>query len=164
MEVNQILENDFCVQVEVKGAGIEDWCWMLFKHVGVIIRNGQSTRLNDPNGVPGLSRTTPELKVGIDGNLFRVKDLLMAGGVQWDGTLVRALFSEEDAEKILQINSLNPRTDDKRHCDLADKGKFSVKKAYGYLLASKMASSAVAESSGQAGVNNRARRRCWDLK
>ncbi|GER46492.1 aldolase superfamily protein [Striga asiatica] len=57
-----------------------------------------------------------------------------AGGMYWDGNLITALFSEEDAGKIMQINSLNPRAEDKKQCDLVDKGKFSVKKAYSTML------------------------------
>ncbi|GER55493.1 DNAse I-like superfamily protein [Striga asiatica] len=33
MEVNQIVGNEFCVQMEAKGAGIEDWSWMVFVYM-----------------------------------------------------------------------------------------------------------------------------------
>ncbi|GER41558.1 peptide chain release factor 1, partial [Striga asiatica] len=48
------------------------------KFVKITIRNGQSTRLSEPNWVQGLKGVKPVLRVGIDGNIFRVKDLLMA--------------------------------------------------------------------------------------
>ncbi|GER57884.1 retinoic acid receptor beta [Striga asiatica] len=44
--------------------------------------------------------------------MFWVKDLLIAGGCEWDVNLVIALFNEEDAHKILLIKSLNPRATD----------------------------------------------------
>ncbi|CAA0828005.1 Unknown protein [Striga hermonthica] len=34
------------------------------------------------------------------------------GGVQWDMNLIKALFSEDDAEKIMRIKTLNPRAKD----------------------------------------------------
>ncbi|GER25196.1 RNA-directed DNA polymerase [Striga asiatica] len=52
--------------------GGASWLWSswasylpdLQKHIKITIRNGKSTRLNDPNWVPGLNRGSPELKVG----------------------------------------------------------------------------------------------------
>ncbi|GER37384.1 tryptophan--tRNA ligase, partial [Striga asiatica] len=52
-------------------------------------KNGQTTRINEVNWVPGVSCRKPELRVEVEGNLFWVKDLLSAGGMQWDHTLVR---------------------------------------------------------------------------
>ncbi|GER43977.1 protein ycf2 [Striga asiatica] len=79
------------------------------QHVKLVIKNGQSTRLNEMNWVPGLNGKKPELRTEVDGSLFWVKDLILAGGVNWDTTLVRALFTETDADRILQIKTLNPR-------------------------------------------------------
>ncbi|GER29383.1 ATP-dependent Clp protease ATP-binding subunit ClpX [Striga asiatica] len=50
-------------------------------------KNGQTTRINEVNWVPGVSCRKPELRVEVEGNLFWVKDLLSAGGMQWDHTL-----------------------------------------------------------------------------
>ncbi|GER55622.1 ribonuclease H-like superfamily protein [Striga asiatica] len=94
--------------------------------MSIVIRNGHNTKLNEANWVPGLHCRKPQLRVEVDGNLFCVKDLLLAGGVKWDKTLVRVLFTEADAEKILQIKSLKPRTADQWHCSFLFKGKLSV--------------------------------------
>ncbi|GER41453.1 NADH-quinone oxidoreductase subunit I 1 [Striga asiatica] len=61
------------------------------KQAQLVIKNGQSTRLNEMNWVPGLNGKKPELRTEVDGSLFWVKDLILAGGVNWDTTLVRAL-------------------------------------------------------------------------
>ncbi|CAA0836867.1 Unknown protein [Striga hermonthica] len=123
------------------------WLWRswfsllptLRNKVNITIQNGEKTKINDCNWVPGLLKGTPSLRADIDGNLFAVKDLLIAGGALWDSTLVKAIFEDEDASLILQITSLNPDAADIWKCDFLDKGKFSVKKAYRSLLRNKIA-------------------------
>ncbi|GER39679.1 serine/threonine-protein phosphatase Pgam5, partial [Striga asiatica] len=86
--------------------------------------------LGDYHWVPGLNGGKPEIKVQIDANMFRVKDLLCNGGVSWDSTLIKALFKDGDASEILKIKGLNPNSEDVLKCSFATKGKFSVKTAY----------------------------------
>ncbi|GER32065.1 RNA-directed DNA polymerase (reversetranscriptase)-related family protein [Striga asiatica] len=148
------------------------WLWrswasllpVLSDQVNIVIKNGAKTKLNDCNWVPGLQKGSPNLRADVDGSLFLVKDLLLAGGVLWDSSLVRALFEDDVASLILQIKSLNPNDDDLWKCAFLDKGKFSVKKAYLFLLRAKISAGAVGECSRLAMGNKRARDRCWSLK
>ncbi|GER38003.1 ARF GAP-like zinc finger-containing protein ZIGA4, partial [Striga asiatica] len=100
------------------------------RHVSICIKNGEKTGLGDYHWVPGLNGGKPEIKVQIDANMFRVKDLLCNGGVSWDSTLIKALFKDEDASEILKIKGLIPNSEDVINCSFATKGKFSVKTAY----------------------------------
>ncbi|CAA0841410.1 Unknown protein [Striga hermonthica] len=47
----------------------------------------------------------------------------LAGGAQWDINLIKALFSEDDAEKIMRIKTLNPRAKDQWQCNSLAKGR-----------------------------------------
>ncbi|GER41360.1 cyclic nucleotide gated channel 5 [Striga asiatica] len=70
----------------------EEWSAFLLqrglvgKQVNLVIRNGQSTRLNEVNWVPGLSGKKPELRTEVDGRLFWVKDLMWQ--VLFNGILI----------------------------------------------------------------------------
>ncbi|GER42644.1 glyoxalase 2-5 [Striga asiatica] len=147
-EVRQILGNEFCIQVEIKGEwelerrhkrfqfssqwpnieGVQDavkdgWqvevegsamyqVHQMVKHtrmsllawhkpvhrnsekVNLVIRNGQSTRLNEVNWVPGLSGKKPELRTEVDGRLFWVKDLMLAATrIAWQFRIIRVAGS-----------------------------------------------------------------------
>ncbi|GER40472.1 protein argonaute 1D [Striga asiatica] len=98
--------------------------------VHITVRNGESTKINDCNWVPRLNGGSSVLRTDINGRLFLVKDLLIAGGVHWDTNIINALFEEKDASLILQIKTLNPNAADKLSCSFQGKSKFSVKKAY----------------------------------
>ncbi|GER30028.1 glutamate--tRNA ligase 2 [Striga asiatica] len=64
----------------------------------------------------------PRIRIsGLEVNL-KVKDLLSNGGTTWDQTLVKALFEEEDAAKIMLIDTLNPALPDRISCKFAVKG------------------------------------------
>ncbi|GER49920.1 hydroxyacylglutathione hydrolase [Striga asiatica] len=96
-------------------------------YLSIIIRNGANTKINNYNWVLGIQGGKPQLRVQIDGHLFCVKDLLVAGGCGWDEAIVKTLFEEEPAVKILQIKSLNPRASDIWGCSFLSKGSFFVK-------------------------------------
>ncbi|GER39262.1 RNA-directed DNA polymerase (reversetranscriptase)-related family protein [Striga asiatica] len=155
----------------LKSSG-DSWLWKsgssllpaLQSQMSILIRNGAFTKLSDYNWIPGLMKKKPELKLQIDGYMFWVKDLLCAGGSSWDVNLVQAQITAADADKILQIRHLNPRAEDIWKYSFVIKGKFSIKKAYADLIAQKVRSIVVAESSLMAGGNKKARNRCWDLK
>ncbi|GER28978.1 hypothetical protein STAS_04812 [Striga asiatica] len=93
------------------------------KQFQITVRNGAKTKISECNWVPGLNGGSPTLKAEINGSLFWVKDLLIAGGLHWDSTLIKALFEERDANLILQINTLNPNVADKWRCSFQGKGK-----------------------------------------
>ncbi|CAA0811633.1 Ribonuclease H-like superfamily protein [Striga hermonthica] len=107
-----------CSIFEWQNTGGASWLWsswasflpVLQKFTRITIRDGQSTRLNDSNWVSGHHSVKPELRVGVDGNLFKVKVLLLAGGVQWDSTLVRALFAPE-VEVVGLLSTLCEKAD-----------------------------------------------------
>ncbi|GER56506.1 tRNA (mo5U34)-methyltransferase [Striga asiatica] len=109
------------------------------KAIAVLTAKLESTKISETNWILGIICRKPSLRVAVDGHLFWVKDLLLAGGV---------LFAEEDAERILKIKSLNPRVADQWQCTSVVKGKFSVKKAYTNFLSVKVGHRLVAESSG----------------
>ncbi|CAA0807084.1 Unknown protein [Striga hermonthica] len=92
--------------------------------------NGADTRLDEFGWIPLMRGEKPETRVHLDHSQFRVKDLLINNGKGWDEVLVKALFQPAVAEKIMAINSLNPRVADLRKCTFFDKGRFPVKKAY----------------------------------
>ncbi|CAA0828925.1 Ribonuclease H-like superfamily protein [Striga hermonthica] len=148
------------------------WLWkswssvipVLKDHLNILIRNGADVKISDHKWVPGIIGGKPSLRVQIDGQMFLVQDLILAGGCGWDENLVKALFLEEDADRILQINSLDPRLADQWNCSFVDKGKFSVKRTYKFLAAGLVSSAEGAECSLMAGNNKKARLRCWNLK
>ncbi|GER28428.1 FeS assembly protein SufD [Striga asiatica] len=60
---------------------------MFQNHLSILIKNGVNTKLNDHNWIPELQDGIPKLRVQIEGHNFCVKDLLMAGGCEWDETI-----------------------------------------------------------------------------
>ncbi|GER46920.1 WD repeat-containing protein 5B, partial [Striga asiatica] len=65
MEIREVIANDFCIQTELRGTGEQEW-------------------LTDHNWIPGIPDGKPKLRVQIEGHTFCVKDLLAAGGCEWD--------------------------------------------------------------------------------
>ncbi|GER31074.1 RNA-directed DNA polymerase-like protein [Striga asiatica] len=161
-----------CSMFDCQKNGGASWLWkswttllpVLKIQVNIIIRNGANTSISECFWVLGLNGSAPKLTANINGSTFWVKDLLIAGGVQWDPILIRAIFSEVDASLIMQIKSLNPRKADQWNCSFLGKGKFSVKKAYSWLLDTEPGLRNEAECSRLASGNKRARQRCWSLK
>ncbi|GER32750.1 RNA-directed DNA polymerase (reversetranscriptase)-related family protein [Striga asiatica] len=159
---------------EWKNTGGASWLWtswasllpILQKQFQITVRNGAKTKISECNWVPGLNGGSPTLKAEINGSLFWVKDLLIAGGLHWDSTLIKALFEERDANLILQINTLNPNVADKWRFSFQGKGKgkFSVKQAYSWLMKNDRHNSNITECSRMAEGNKRARNRCWNLQ
>ncbi|GER37227.1 retrotransposon protein, partial [Striga asiatica] len=100
--------------------------------------NGADTNISDFNWVPGIRVGQPRIRIsGLEVNL-KVKDLLSNGGTTWDQTLVKALFEEEDAAKIMLIDTLNPALPDRISCKFAVKGNFSVSSLYSKMIAGKV--------------------------
>ncbi|GER50514.1 piggyBac transposable element-derived protein 5 [Striga asiatica] len=64
-------------------------------------------------------------QISVEGSQM-YQDLLIAGGCNWDSNLVNAIFVAEDAEKILQIKTLNPRKSDMWNYSFVANKKFST--------------------------------------
>ncbi|CAA0806592.1 Unknown protein [Striga hermonthica] len=126
--------------------------------------DGDGALLLSRAGVQWRDGGKPILKVQIDGHVFWVKNLMTAGGCSWDETIVKVPFEDADAQKIVQIKSLNPRTNDQWKCLFLSKGSFSVRNAYALLMKGKICNKNQAKSSKMAGRNRGARMRCWQLQ
>ncbi|GER41937.1 serine hydroxymethyltransferase 1 [Striga asiatica] len=86
--INDIVEKTIEIRMEVETHGLNT---NIVSEVGPRrkIKNGVVSKLNDQNWVSGLVGGKPEFRIYIDDHLFWVKDLLIAGGCNWDTNLYK---------------------------------------------------------------------------
>lgn len=99
-----------------------------------VVGKGDKIQIWRDNWIPG--KQTPPTFVGTQeetGSYEKVSDLIDAHSITWKVDVVRKLFNNADAEKILQIR-LFATGDDRLVWTLTRNGQFTVRSAYNKLV------------------------------
>ncbi|GER50084.1 auxin-responsive GH3 family protein, partial [Striga asiatica] len=88
--------------------------------------------------VPKLGCIAPTFQIAADTNPIWVHELLDASGRRWNTEMVKHLFSEQESEAILDIDTIEPDREGIWRWALNKKGLFTVAASYSFLIKEKV--------------------------